>query len=237
MFTIGIIRDSVRFSRRKSLNIIHTYDSIMRMNETKQKILNSAEKLFGENGYSPTSLRHIISEAKVNLAAIHYHFGSKQDLLDQVIMRKVGPINEGRLRLLGQFEAEAAPHSPSVEKILEAFIAPAILIEKSPEFLKLMGRVHTEGLMPEFVQRHFRPLIDRFLSALGRALPEVTKEELLWRAHFALGAMALALSVRPTAPRECEQESRLNVSRMLAAFLSNGFHAPAVLEKPIEVSQ
>ena len=58
------------------------------MNDTKQKILDAAERLFGENGYAATSLRHIISEAKVNLAAIHYHFGSKQDLLDQVILRK-----------------------------------------------------------------------------------------------------------------------------------------------------
>ncbi len=132
------------------------------MNDTKQKILDAAERLFSENGYAATSLRHIISEAKVNLAAIHYHFGSKQDLLDQVILRKASSMNESRLKLLDQFEAEAAPESASVEKIVVAFILPAILIDKSPEFVKLMGRVHAEGLMPEIARRNFQPIIARF---------------------------------------------------------------------------
>jgi AcrR family transcriptional regulator len=206
------------------------------MNETKQKILDTAERLFGENGYSATSLRHIISEAQVNLAAIHYHFGSKQDLLDQVILRKAGPINELRLKLLDQFEAESAPEPAAVEKILEAFVEPAILIEKSPEFMKLMGRVHSEGLMPEIVQRHFQPMIARFMSALCRALPGILQKELRWKAHFALGAMAHALTARPEIMPGTGEESPLMISRMLVAFLSSGFRAPAILQKEIEVS-
>jgi AcrR family transcriptional regulator len=207
------------------------------MNTTKQKILDTAERLFGEYGYSVTSLRHIISEAQVNLASIHYHFGSKQDLLDQVILRKAGPMNERRTQLLDQFEAECSPAPAPVEKILEAFIAPAILIEKSPEFVKLMGRVHAEGLMPEIAQRHFQPMIARFMSALRRALPGVPEKELLWKAHFAIGAMAHALTVRPELIPRSEQESPLNVSKLLVAFASSGFRAPAVLEKETEVSR
>jgi AcrR family transcriptional regulator len=121
---------------KKYLDLIHTYDLISRMIDTKWKILDAAEELFGEFGYSATSLRHIISKAQVNLAAVHYHFGSKQDLLDQVVMRKAGPMNERRMQFLDQFEAEAAPEPASIEKIIEAFVAPAILIEKSPDFLK-----------------------------------------------------------------------------------------------------
>ena len=207
------------------------------MNETKQKILDTAERLFGENGYSATSLRHIISEAHVNLAAIHYHFGLKEDLLDQVILRKAGPMNERRLKLLDQFESEAAPKPVSVEKILEAFISPAILIDKSPDFLKLMGRVHAEGLMPEIAKRHFQPMFARFLSALHRALPEIPERELLWKAHFAIGAMAHALAVRPDIMPVSGLELPALLSRMLVAFLSNGFRASATLEKEIEVNQ
>ncbi len=206
------------------------------MNETRQKILDAAERLFGEYGYSATSLRHIISEAQVNLASIHYHFGSKQDLLDQVILRKAGPVNERRIQLLDQFEAEYAPAPAPIEKILKAFITPAILIEKSPAFVKLMGRVHAEGLMPEIAQRHFQPIIARFLSALRRALPEVPEIELLWKAHFALGAMAHALTARPELIPQFEPESPSNISRMLVAFISSGFRAPATLEKETEVS-
>lgn len=117
--------------------------------------MDTAEKLFAESGYAATSMRRIISEAQVNLAAIHYHFGSKQDLLDQVILRKAEPINERRLRLLDQFEKEADPEPASVEKIIVALVLPAFLIDKSPEFIKLMGRVHAEGLMPAIAQEEF----------------------------------------------------------------------------------
>lgn len=207
------------------------------MTDTKEKILDAAEKLFGENGYAATSLRHIISEAQVNLAAIHYHFGSKQDLLDQVILRKAGPMNERRLRLLDQCEAEAAPGSAPVEKIVTAFILPALLIEKSPQFVKLMGRVHSEGLVPEIARRNFQPTISRFLSALHRALPDMSAEELVWKAHFALGALALALTVRPEFYQENIIESPMGIAARLVAFVSNGFRAPAISEKEIEVNQ
>ncbi len=207
------------------------------MIDTKKKILDAAEALFGELGYSATSLRHIIHKAGVNLAAIHYHFGSKQDLLDQVILRKAGPMNERRLKLLDQFEAEAAPESPCVEKVLEAFIAPVILIDKSPQFIKLMGRVHAEGLLPEIARRNFQPMIARFLSALRRALPEMQAKELLWKVHFTLGAMAHTLTARPELDPESASEPPLAIAKRLVAFLSGGFRAPVPLEKEVEVNQ
>jgi AcrR family transcriptional regulator len=219
------------------LDLIQTYDLISRMTDTKQRILDAAEKLFGENGYSATSLRHIISEAQVNLAAIHYHFGSKQDLLDQVILRKAGPMNERRLKLLDRCEAEAAPEPASVERIVTAFILPALLIDKSPQFIKLMGRVHSEGLMPEIARRNFQPMISRFLSALHGALPDVSAEELVWKAHFAIGALALALTVRPEFDQENAVQSPMGIAARLVAFVSNGFRAPAIPEKEIEVNQ
>ena len=199
--------------------------------------MDAAERLFAENGYAATSLRSIISDAKVNLAAIHYHFGSKRDLLDHVIMRKAGPMNERRLKLLEQFEAEAAPAPASIEKVVEAFVIPAILIDKSPEFVKLMGRVHAEGLMPEIAQRNFQPTIARFLSALHKALPDLSAKELVWKAHFALGAMAHTLTAHPDIEMEAAEESPLGIATRLVAFVSSGFKAPAILEKEIEVNR
>jgi len=206
------------------------------MTDTRQKILDTAERLFGEFGYSDTSLRHIISEAGVNLAAIHYHFGSKQDLLDQVIMRKAGPINENRLKFLDHFETEAAPQPAPVEKIIEAFLTPLLAIEKNPEFVKLMGRVHAEGLMPEIASRNFQPMIARFISALHRALPDLPAKELAWRAHFALGAMAHAMTLRPEVDLEAAREAPSMIVRMLIAFISGGFCAPIVMDKETEVN-
>jgi len=203
---------------------------------TKERILDAAEFLFGENGYSATSLRHIISEAGVNLAAIHYHFGSKQNLLDQVVLRKAELINQRRLELLEQFEMEAAPQPPSIEKILEAFILPIMLAGKSPDFIRLLGRVHAEGLMPEIARRQFQPMLDRFLSAMSRALPEMSREELAWKVHFTLGAMAHMLSVRSEILAEAPPKLSIDVARHLVAFAGNGFRAVAGPEKEIEVN-
>jgi AcrR family transcriptional regulator len=200
------------------------------MSDTKQKILDAAEELFGEHGYSATSLRHIISRAQVNLAAIHYHFGSKQELLDEVIMRKAAPMNERRLQLLDQFEAEAAPEPAPIEKIIEAFLAPAILIERSPEFLKLMGRVHSEGLGQEITRRNFQSIIGRFSSAIHHALPGMSANELAWKVHFALGAMAFTLIARPGMDPEVANESPSVITARLVAFVSGGFCAPALLQ-------
>jgi AcrR family transcriptional regulator len=207
------------------------------MNETKEKLLDAAEYLFGEYGYSATSMRHIIGRAQANLAAVHYHFGSKQELLEHVILRKVGPINEQRLRLLDQFEIEAAPNPAPIEKIVEAVILPAMMIEKDQQFLKFMGRMHSEGLMPEIARRRFEPLISRFLSAAHSSRPDITKEELVWKIHFMVGAMAHTLLIRPETYPELTPESQNIIARRLIAFVSWGFRAPEVIEQEVEVSR
>src|SRR2546428_8870540 len=92
--------------------------------DTKQRILDTAERLFSQNGVATTSLRQIIAEADVNLAAIHYHFRSKDALLDAVLVRRLEPVNRERLSRLNT--CEQAPGPPGLECVLRAFIAPAV---------------------------------------------------------------------------------------------------------------
>ncbi len=73
---------------------------------TKTRILDTAEQLFAEKGYAATSIRNITTEAGVNLASVNYHFGSKETLLHQVFARRIGPVNEVRIRLLDEAEAK-----------------------------------------------------------------------------------------------------------------------------------
>src|ERR1700693_5176052 len=87
--------------------------------DTKTRILNAAEKLFGMSGFDATSLRDITAEAQVNLAAVNYHFQSKDSLIDAVIGRRLEPVNQRRIQML-----DAAGRSPTLEQILEAFMAP-----------------------------------------------------------------------------------------------------------------
>ena len=195
---------------------------------TQEKILDTAERLIGERGYASTSLRQIIAEAGVNLAAVHYHFGSKEDLLDAVVMRKAGPLNEARLAALARVEHEAGDGPLDVEKVLDSFFAPtAAVAARNPQFVRLMGRIYGEGLMPQIVQKHFQPAAGKFLAALRRALPGLPQEELMWRVHFMVGAMAHTLCGAPVFPLMTDPLGDFpQRMKRLVTFLGAGFRAP-----------
>ncbi len=195
---------------------------------TKDKILDTAERLFSEQGYDAVSLRHIIAEAGVNLAAVHYHFGSKQELLDAIVHRKVAPVNRDRLALLDRVEAEAGPSGPSLEKVLDAFLLPvAEKADQFPQFVHLMGRIHAEGLLPDILQRHFETVISRFTSALRLALPGVTEEEFGWRIHFLMASMAAAMTGSPLYQLPGMPTAFQKRMAFLRAYICGGLRAPA----------
>ena len=195
------------------------------MIETQDKILDTAERLFGDHGYAGTSLRQIIGEAGVNLAAIHYHFGGKEELLHQLVTRKVGPVNQDRLALLDRFEAEANPGPVPLEKLLRAFLEPPLLrLKEHPDFGKLMGRLYGEGLMPAIAEKHFQAIVTRFTAAFARSLPELDERAVAIRLQFMVGAMAHTMLFG------CQQfsiDAGLLV-RELVAFIVGGLKAPAV---------
>ena len=207
------------------------------MIETRNRILDTAERLFGEEGFRAVSLRRITAAAGVNLASIHYHFGSKEELLDELVMRKAGPVNEARMAALQRLRAAAGADPLSLEDLLEAFLVPAFcLAVSSPGFAKLMGRLHAEGVMPAVARKHFGPVGGHFMTELRRALPELPEDELAWRAHFAIGAMAHALNSPPLEfLGRSGQEPPTEVARRVVAFLSGGFRAPVAARKNIEV--
>src|SRR5579883_3052628 len=107
---------------------------IARPVDTKTKILDAAEKLFAQNGFDATSLRDITTEAEVNLAAVNYHFQSKDSLIDAVIARRIEPVNRKRLELL-----ESAGENPSLEQLLIAFLSPLMQHDLSAVY-PLMAR-------------------------------------------------------------------------------------------------
>jgi AcrR family transcriptional regulator len=162
---------------------------------TTERILDSAERLFADHGFEGTSIRDIVDSAKVNLAAIHYHFRSKEALLEAVLTRRISIVNDARLERLEAAEAAAAPGPPSVEEILRAFIVPTVEFAQNNEsgatFVQLMSRMFTEPRfsLTNFLGRKFGETITRFSNALVRALPQLPREVVLWRAFFTIGAM------------------------------------------------
>lgn len=198
------------------------------MTDTKQRILDTAERLFAEHGYAGTSMRQVTAAAGVNLAAIHYHFGSKDELLDAVVLRRAGPVNAERLALLEAAQAESAGQPVPVETSLEALLRPMVAVAtQNEQFLRLMGRVYAEGLLPHIVRKHFHPMMVRFMAALREALPELPEQEFLWRVHFMMGALAQTMCGTPESLQlvgvSCGFDERID---RLKRFLSAGLRAP-----------
>jgi AcrR family transcriptional regulator len=156
---------------------------------TRVRIILAAEALFAEQGYAATSMRAIAKTAGVNLAAAHYHFGSKQGLLVAVIHERVAPINSCRLQALDELESQ--PSELNVNTIMTAYLAPLVSGELNEGFPRVMARVFGEPneLIQPILEKEFLPVTQRFITALQAALPELNNDELAWRFHFVVGAM------------------------------------------------
>ncbi len=208
--------------------------------DTKQKILDSAEDLFAADGFAATSIRTIVAQAGVNVAAVHYHFGSKEDLLRAVFARRLEPVNQERLRLLGELHDGRVPERQTrdqVEAIVEAFVRPAFLMAvvegKGPALARLFGRLHGEegSFVRRVVFEQFRPVVDRYLEALSAELPQLSQAELVHRFSFVIGAMAstLAAPVRLSflSKGEVDADDHEASLAYLISFCTQGLRGPA----------
>jgi AcrR family transcriptional regulator len=195
--------------------------------DTKTRLLDAAEKLFGQNGFDATSLRDITAEAQVNLAAVNYHFQSKDSLIDAVVGRRLEPVNRGRLQML-----DAAGPSATLEQILQAFLAPILEQETWPA-VPLIGRVlsNPDQFLERVFKKHLAGVAKRFGDAIAQALPGLPPEEILWRLHFMAGSMSHVLVFSQVLPAMsgglCHPQDRKALMARLVTFLSAGFRAPA----------
>jgi AcrR family transcriptional regulator len=207
----------------------------MSQSETKDRILDAAERLFSEQGVRGVSLRSITSAAQANLAAVNYHFGSKDELIKAVLGRRIHPVNEDRLRRLDELTADGA--EPTLEEVLDALLRPAFELSSDPtsgEFCtRLIGRVQSdaEPTFREFCREHFQLVFERFFSAIAATCPDVPPTELLWRFQFMIGSMAFTMSdaidLRERSGGQCDPRSAGDATNALVQFAAAGFRAPA----------
>ncbi|SPR95884.1 TetR/AcrR family transcriptional regulator [Cupriavidus taiwanensis] len=169
--------------------------------DTKARILDATEKLFSEVGYEATSLRQVTSRAIVNLAAVNYHFRSKDIMMHAVLSRRLDPLNARRLALLDACEARWPGHAIRCEHVMGALFVPALQMARDPavggpSFLRLLGRVYsdTSPFIQQYLLEHYAPVYGRFFDAFARAIPALPRQELGWRLQFALKALAGVLA-------------------------------------------
>jgi AcrR family transcriptional regulator len=209
--------------------------AIKPQHETRTRILDAAEELFMQHGFEATSMRLLTAKAGVNLAAVNYHFGSKHALVEAVFRRRLDPLNQERLAELEKLEGQAHPAS---EDIIRAFISPTLkLVEDAKSggrnFIRLLGRTYTEPAktVRQLIGQMYAPVMDRYKSALERALPQMPREELVWRMHFMFGTLAYTLAATDTVQliAGCKPEDRYDarlLEERLTAFLNAGLNAP-----------
>ena len=209
--------------------------------DTRERILDAAEHLFMAHGYEGTSMRQITGEAGVNLAAVNYHFGSKEALMQEVFRRRLDWLNEERMRVLDEREDAAAGSPLKPSQIVDGFFGTLLRMAEDKErggvtFLRLLGRTLTEP--SEFI-RTFRAdeyagVMERYKAALFKALPDVPKAEIVWRFNFMLGATSYAIAgtdaLRLVTDWEIEDVDRVDrIDRLLPrlmSFLLGGLRAP-----------
>ena len=172
-----------------------------RLSDTRARILDATERLFMAHGYDGTSMRQITGEAGVNLAAVNYHFGSKEALIQEVFRRRLNWLNEERMRALDELEATADGQPLKPSQIVDAFFGTMIRMAEDEErggviFLRLLGRTLTEpsDFIRAFLAHEYKTVVERYKEALFRSLPDVPKAEIVWRFHFMLGATSYAIA-------------------------------------------
>ncbi len=169
------------------------------MSETKDKILNAAEILFAEHGFSETSMRVITSVADVNLAAVNYHFGSKKELIQAVIDRYFTSFTEYVENEFSLLDINS--EQITTQSLLESLIVPMLRLNKirpdgAATFMRLLGRAYTEsqGHLKTFLTEKYGHLLTQFTALVHLANPELDNREMFWRLHFMLGTLVFALA-------------------------------------------
>ncbi len=209
--------------------------------DTRERILDAAERLFMAHGYEGTSMRQITGDAAVNLAAVNYHFGSKESLMQEVFRRRLDWLNEERLRVLDEMERAAAGKPLKPSQIVDGFFGTLLRLADDDQrggivFLRLLGRTHTEPseFIRTFLADEYAGVMERYQQALFRALPDVPRAEIVWRFHFMLGATSYAIAgtdaLRLVADWKIEEADTVDrndrlVPRLMS-FLLGGLRAP-----------
>ena len=201
---------------------------------TRLAILNAAERCFGEAGFDGVSRRTITEVAGVDLALANYHFGSKDNLLREVIARRARIVHDERLRALEAARHEAGARSPSVEAIAAAFLEPLLRrLMGGDRGWHHYGRLASQlDVLPQFVgltSEVLDPTALHFINALRLALPKARPRSIYWGYMFLLGSMVQVMSATGRIERLsrglCRSDDIEGALRELVPFVSAGLRA------------
>jgi AcrR family transcriptional regulator len=213
--------------------------------DTRERILSAALHVFAERGFDGATIKEITKAADANIAAVNYHFRSKDELVRQVLEAFLRPINAARLAALDAFERQSRG-AVCLRELSEALVRPMVRLSRDEKGgralirLLLQVRALPRRTTNDVVAAQFDPVHERFVDALHRALPRLPREEVIWRYDFARGAIMQVLAdLDPHLRRLAALQKGLAeaddgiIVQHLVSFIVGGFSArPAFAERP-----
>ena len=200
--------------------------------QTKDDILDAAELLFSEQGFTQTSMREITTRAEVNLASVNYHFGSKKNLIQAVLKRYFDVLMPEVNTCLANNKVSSG--SEGVATLLYALIPPMLKLNVlrpsgTAIFVQLLGRGYneTQGHLRRFIMNDYGETIRALVDAIQQCLPDLPEEALFWRLHFAMGSFvfSMASSRALTEIAESDFHKHVNIEEVishLVPFVAQG---------------
>lgn len=205
--------------------------------DTKEKILEAAEALFAAKSYRGTTMRAITDKADVNLAAVNYHFGSKQSLLEEVIKRRIIPLNRIRKKKLEEVRdtARNKGRTPEIRDVMYAFIEPTLQFKDSSpsakNFFIFIGRSFTDpdDTVRQVFLKFIKPIFHLLSETTSDALPHLPREQIFWRLMFSMGALFHTINICGNMKTDfmgmkCETETESLVNQIIP-FVTAGMKA------------
>ncbi len=198
---------------------------------TKERILGAAEELFAQHGFAGASLRQVTANAKVNLAAVNYHFGSKDNLIEEVFRRRLDNLNERRVEALQRVKTDP---KATLEDVLAAFIHPALDVSLDSSggltFVRVLARAfaeHNERLR-KFLSENYGHVLKEFVVEFSRHLPGLAKQEMYARLDIISGALTYAMTDFGVIRRRDDSSDahRQRSAQHLIHFAAAGLRAP-----------
>lgn len=200
---------------------------------TKDRILGAAEALFALHGFAGTSLRQVTTQADVNIAAVNYHFGSKENLVNEVFRRRMDEMTAARM---GQLDKARSDHPGELRPVLAAFVEPALAMAQDRQsggaFVRVIARAYAEknDNLRRFLSDHYGHVLRDFGRAIAGCVPGLSKEELYWRLDFLAGSLTYAMADFGLIKRPAgvtEEAHRAQAAQELIHFAEAGFRAAA----------
>lgn len=210
--------------------------------DTRERILDAAERLFAERGIDAVSMRSVLAAARLNVSLVHYHFGGRDGLLEALLRRRLGPVTEERLRRLR--EAQARGSAATAEDVLRAYYGypPPDWLEAHPAYARLLWQIQLSpsARVRQIARRVVRDAFAPFAEALAARSPRgLAPARLICRLYLVLGVGGFAMMAFPDMKRSARKHlgpgasiDAGTVTDEIVRFCAAGLGAPAGGEPP-----